>query len=133
MKRAPLLLSVALTTSAAVGAIIGTFVPAWGLALAFPVGITVIAVGTWRNPDDETLPAVLAGALAVSLGYGVATIAVTSNSLAHAPNPQRFFELLEVSDIGAARVALWKRWATMLLGIPIATLTLVRRWRRAGR
>lgn len=134
MKRGPLLLSISFTSAATFGFIVGPFVLEWGLALAFPAGMFVIALGTWRHPEDTTLPAVLAGALAVNVGYGAATIAVTSVALAGATNPQpAFLTTLGVSDLASAEGVLWQRWGTLLLGIPIATVTLLRRWRSARR
>ncbi len=115
-----------------VAALLGPYVPGWGVALA-PAGATLVfAVGAIVVPEDESLAMVLRVTVALTLGFVATTVPVTLAWLAQ--GPERALELrltLDTTSTEEAQERLTTMWLVMPSMVPVGAVALWARRRRA--
>jgi len=118
-----------------VGALVGPYLPGWGVALAPAGAVIVFSIGAVRVPEDEALGWVLRLTVVLTLGFLVASVPVTEAQITRRPEA-----LVAMQDVLATRTTaeahfqLRAMWAVMAAAVPIGALSLALRHgrRRAG-
>lgn len=125
MRRGPLVWGLGLACGATVAALLGAYVPSWGVALAIPVANTLLALGLRFAPESDEVPVALRVALALSTGFVVTTIPLTLFGLSELVRADLEIVLPHALRTTAAiRAQLVPLWAVMLVGLGIGAAGL---------
>ncbi|MCA9611771.1 MAG: hypothetical protein H6721_10895 [Sandaracinus sp.] len=131
MKRAPLVLGLALTTGAGLGLGLGPYLVGWGLVVAALLASVTFAVGLSRDPGDANLHAALLAVGGLVLAFLAVNVPFTWDSLVHldARFAASLLEPLGVESPEEARALLLPRWVAVgVVGVAAWVAAWV--WRR---
>ena len=125
MRRGPLVWSLGLACGATLAALLGAYVPSWGVALAIPAANGLLALGLRFAPESDEVPVALRVSLALSSGFVVTTIPLTLFGLSELIRTD--IEILlphALRTTAAIRAELLPLWAVMLGGVAIGAAGL---------
>jgi len=125
MQRAPLVWGMGLAFGSTLAAVLGAYIPSWGVALAIPGANLLLGLGLRFAPESDEVPVAMRIALALSTGFVVTTIPLTLFGLGELVRSD--IEVLlphAVRTTAALRAELVPLWAVMVAGLAIGAAGL---------
>jgi len=125
MRRGPLVWGMGLACGSTVAALLGAYVPSWGVALAIPVANGLLALGLRFAPESTEVPVALRVSLAICTGFVLTTIPLTLFGLSEIVRTD--LEVLlphALRTTAAIRAQLVPLWAVMIAGLAIGAVGL---------
>lgn len=125
MRRGPLVWGLGLACGSTVAALLGAYVPSWGVALAVPAANTLLALGLRFAPESDEVPVAMRISLALWTGFVVTTIPLTLFGIGELIRTDvEIFLPHAVETAAAIRAQLVPLWAVMIAGLAIGAAGL---------